>query len=183
MRKGNSTVVIRPEKPQDYAGIHEVYRLVFRREIEARLVENLRASPAFVADLSIVAVGGKNVVGHALFSPVSIEMPYDELPAVALVPIAVRSEYQKQDVFVRMLRQGLKVCNLLGYLCVITVGEPSEYIPLGFMPASRKGLRMSFRIDVGELLVLEIEKILLDGTEGIVKLPPVFDELWEALIC
>jgi putative acetyltransferase len=180
MGKGSSMVVIRPEKPRDYAGVHEVNRLAFRRESEARLIESLRGSPGFVPGLSLVAVGGKNVVGHILFSPVSIETPDGEFPALVMAPMAVRPE-QKEDINFKLMRQGLKECQRLGHRCVVAIGALEDYTRFGFTPAHRMGLRPSFRIPVGDLMVLELTPGALDGVKGTVKFPPVFSELWEAV--
>lgn len=180
MGRGSTTVVIRPEKPQDYAGVHEINRLAFRREGEARLIESLRGAPGFISDLSIVAIGGKNVVGHILFSPVSIETPGGEVPALVLAPMAVRPEYQREDLRERLLRQGLKECQRLGHRCVVATGAPDQLKSFGFSPAQWKGLKPSVRIPEGDLMVLELMPGVLDGVKGTVKFPPVFNELWEA---
>jgi putative acetyltransferase len=180
MGKGSSMVVIRPEKPQDYAGVHEVNRLAFRRESEARLIENLRGSPGYIPELSIVAVGGKNVVGHVLFLLISIETADGEFPALVMAPMAVRPE-QKEDIGVRLMRQGLKECQRLGHRCVVAIGVPEYYTHFGFAPAQRNGLRPSFGVSGGDLMVLELTPGALDGMKGTVKFPPVFSELWEAV--
>jgi putative acetyltransferase len=171
-------VVIRPEKPQDYAGVHEVNRLAFRRESEARLIENLRGSPGFVPELSLVAVGGKNVVGHILFIPICIETPDGDFPALVMAPMAVRPE-QREDIGVRLMRQGLKECQRWGYRCVVAIGVPEYYTHFGFVPAPRRGLRLSFGVSGGDLMVLELTLGALNGVKGTVKFPPVFGELWE----
>lgn len=174
-------VVIRPEKPQDYAGIHEVNRLAFRRESEARLVENLRVSPGFIPELALVAVGGKNVVGYVLLSPVNLETPDGSIPTLALMPMAVRPEFLKEDVGLKLLRHAFKECQRQGYKCVVAVGPPERFAPYGFIPAQRKDLRSLPRIPGGELMVLELETGTLDDTRGTIKFPPLFSELWETV--
>ena len=62
---------IRGERPEDIAAIHEVHELAFGRPAEADLVDALRASRK--ATLSLVAVEDDRIVGHILFSPVTID--------------------------------------------------------------------------------------------------------------
>ncbi len=174
-------VVIRPEKPRDYAGIHEVNRVAFRREGEARLVENLRRTPGFVPELAIVAVGGKNVVGYALFSPVSLTLSGGEISALVLMPIAVRPEYLKEDVDIKLARHGLKECRRQGYRCVVAIGPSAQYARYGFTPAQHIGLRTSSRIPGGELMVFELAPGAFDGITGTLRFPPVYSDLWEAV--
>lgn len=61
-------ITIRPERQEDHAAIGEVNRKAFGRETEARLVENLRRSPSFIPELSLVAVKDGSVLGHILFT-------------------------------------------------------------------------------------------------------------------
>ena len=181
MGKGSRAIVIRPEKPQDYAGVHEINRLAFRRESEARLIEHLRAASGFVPELSLVAVGGKNVAGHALFYPVSIETPDGDLPALALAPMAVRPELKKEDISERLMRQGIRECRRLGYKCIVAMGALETYREFGFVTAKWSGLKPSLRVSGADLMVLELVPGSLDDVRGTVKFPPVFGELWEAV--
>lgn len=56
--------------PADHDAIREVNRPAFGRPNEARLVDAIRESPAFIPELSLVAVRDGRVLGHALFSRV-----------------------------------------------------------------------------------------------------------------
>jgi putative acetyltransferase len=174
-----SAVVIRPEKPQDYAGVHEIHRLAFRRENEARLIESLRLSPGYIPELSIVAFGGKNVVGHILFSPIGIETPYGELPALVMAPLAVRPA-EKENVGEKLLKAGIKECRRRGYACVLAVGAPADYSRFGFVPAHPLGLNPARPIKGGELMALELTPSALEGLTGTVRFPPAYAGLWEA---
>ncbi len=63
-------VEIRPERPDDVAAIRDVNERAFGRQDEARLVDRLRAANKAVT--SLVARDGDQVVGHILFSPVTV---------------------------------------------------------------------------------------------------------------
>ena len=64
-------LVIRPETPKDLAAIRNVNEAAFGSSSEADLVEKLRSRQAYT--LSLVAADGDKVIGHILFSPVTIE--------------------------------------------------------------------------------------------------------------
>jgi hypothetical protein len=62
---------IRPERPEDVASIHRVNELAFETPAEADLVDALwKGADPFV---SLVAVIEDQVVGHILFTTVSVE--------------------------------------------------------------------------------------------------------------
>ena len=65
-------LIVRPEALEDISAIYQVNQLAFDRENEARLVDKLRKEDAVI--LSLVAVLDGKIVGHILFSPVTITM-------------------------------------------------------------------------------------------------------------
>ena len=58
-------VTIRPERPEDAAGIRAVHGAAFPTDTEARLVDRLRAGGQ--ARVSLVAEEDRAIVGHVLF--------------------------------------------------------------------------------------------------------------------
>ena len=64
------TILVRPEDTEDFSQIREVNIAAFGTEEEADLVEALRK--AVVPLISLVAVVDEKVIGHILFSPVTI---------------------------------------------------------------------------------------------------------------
>ncbi len=83
----------RMETSEDIPAIHAVERDAFEREAEADLVDRLRENGA--AFLSWVAEEDGEVLGHVLFSPVTIKMESDEYPALGLGPVAIRPDRQR----------------------------------------------------------------------------------------
>ena len=125
-------IKIQLEKGEYDTAIHEINVLAFGREDEARLVEDLRKSPDFIPELSLVAVKDKMVVGHILFSRIAIQTKTGSFPAMSLAPMAVHPEFQKQGIGSKLVRQGLERCRNLGYKVVIVVGHPNYYPRFGF---------------------------------------------------
>src|SRR5579871_1327540 len=106
---------IRPENARDRDAIREVNEQAFGRPLEAGIVEKVRQSPGFVPDLSLVAEREGQIVGHALFSEVTLEGETASWTVMALGPIAVRPAYQKQGIGGQMIRSGITRATALGY--------------------------------------------------------------------
>ncbi|MFZ2053831.1 MAG: N-acetyltransferase [Candidatus Aminicenantales bacterium] len=170
---------IQPEGPEDAAGIRKVNRLAFGGEAESFLVEEVRRSPGFIPELSLVAVRQARVVGHILFSRIMI-VPYDRpdqpVPALALAPMAVHPDFQKQGIGSALARRGLEVCRELGHEIVVVVGHPAYYPRFGFAPARAMGLEAPFPVPDEAFLAMELMPGALSGVRGMVVYPPAFEE-------
>jgi len=170
-------VVIRPEIKKDYPAIYEVNKLAFRRDAEARLVERLRNSSGFIPELSLVALTGGRVVGHVMFSMISIESPALSVPSLGLAPIAVLPDYQKRGIGSQLVRKGIYEARRLGHKIVIIVGHPAYYPRFGFTPAAEKGLNVPLDVPDEAFMVLELVPGALNGVNGTVKHPPDFEDV------
>ena len=62
--------VIRAETEADFPHIKHINNSAFGRDNEARLVEALRQTDAFIPALSIIAQSQDDVIGHILFYPI-----------------------------------------------------------------------------------------------------------------
>lgn len=74
--------------------IRAINEAAFGRPDEADLVESLRSESAVL--LSLVAELEHRIVGHILFSRVSIETISGPVSAAALAPVAVLPDYQRR---------------------------------------------------------------------------------------
>ena len=169
-------VTIRPERLEDYEAIDQVNRLAFGQDDEARLVRALREADGFDPTLSLVAVRDDRLVGHILFSPVTIATTGGSVSALALAPMAVHPEVQNQGIGSRLVRDGLEVCRRLDHLIVVVVGHPDYYPRFGFTPARARGLEAPFQVPDEAFRVLELIPGALDGVAGMVHYPPAFDD-------
>ena len=168
-------ITIRAEQPADEAAIHEVNALAFGREAEARLVAALRGGDAFVPELSLVAVDDGQVVGHVLLSRVGIEGQAGDGSALALGPIAVRPERQRQGIGSALVRQALDEARRLGYTVVVLIGHPDYYPRFGFGPARARGLESAWPVPDEVFMVRELVPGALAGVCGAVRYAPAFD--------
>jgi putative acetyltransferase len=171
-------MIIRPEQPTDYLAIREVNVLAFdHRENEANLVEAIRRTPEFIPTLSLVAEVDGQVVGHVLFSPIIIDTPHGQVPAISLAPIAVSPQYQNQGIGTALIRHGLGECRRLGHRIVVILGHPDYYPRFSFAPASRWGLQSPWPEAGDAFMALELQPGALEGITGLVCYPPIFDDV------
>ena len=167
-------VVIRPETPQDSAAIRNVNEDAFGSSVEADLVEKLRSRQAYT--ISLVATDGDNVIGHIIFSPVTIESGNTSFAALGLGPMAVLSSYQRKGVGSQLVREGLQECRRLGHEIVVVLGHPDYYPRFGFIPARPRGIKCEFEVPDEARMILELDEGILAGRTGTVKFQPEFQE-------
>ncbi len=177
MNADDAGIVIRSEQSDDHAAIAEVNREAFGQENEARLVAALREAEGFDPQLSLVALRDDAVVGHILFSPIDIVRDSGDVPALALAPMAVRPEFQRQGIGSALVRAGLKACSRAGYRMVVVLGHSDYYPRFGFTPASERGVRAPFEVPDEAFMVLSLVDGGLDDVAGIVRYPAAFSDV------
>jgi putative acetyltransferase len=168
---------IRPEVPGDRESIYRVNQEAFGRESESRLVEALRLGPAFIPGLSLVAVEGSEVVGHILFTRLTVRGEGGTHEALALAPMAVVPAWQRKGIGSALVRRGLEDAREQGHRAVIVLGHPGYYPRFGFRPAQPLGIQSPFEAPVDAFLVLGLQPGVLDGLEGRVEYPPEFNRV------
>jgi putative acetyltransferase len=132
-----------PERKQDEAPIRRVHLDAFRRPAgpddeppEAALVDELRASDAWIPGLSLVAVIESEVVGHVCTTRGQV----DEEPALALGPIGVLVAHQGRGIGTALVRQTLRLSESLGEPLIALLGSDTYYGRFGFEPSTRHGI-------------------------------------------
>lgn len=165
-------VVIRREEPADADAIRDVHDRAFGQPDEGRLVDELRAAGKAVA--SLVAVDGGRVVGHILFSPVSIESADTSWEAVGLAPMAVLPERWRTGIGSRLVERGLEECRRAGYGRVVVLGHAEYYPRFGFVPASRFGVGSDYDVPDEVFMARELEPGAFRGCSGTARFQPEF---------
>jgi putative acetyltransferase len=167
-------VIIRPEEETDHAAVHAVNRAAFETAVEADLVDALRtrAQPL----VSLVAEQDGEVVGHILFSPVSL-VRHAGLRLAGLAPMAVTPAHQRKGIGSALLRAGLDQCRQEGFVALVVLGHPQYYPRFGFAPAARFGIRSEYDVPDDVFMVLELEPGALAGKAGLIKYHDAFSQL------
>lgn len=164
-------VEIRSERPGDEEAIREVNREAFGGVVEADLTDRLREAGQIV--LSLVAVRDHRVIGHILFSPVTME-PEAAASILGLAPMAVLPEMQNRGIGSLLVRAGLEECRRAGHDGVVVLGHPRYYPRFGFTPASRFGLRSEYDVPDDAFMALELRPGAFRNARGTVKYRPEF---------
>jgi putative acetyltransferase len=118
-------VIVRAAGPADHMAIREILLAAFQGPDEADLVEQLRADGD--AAIELVAEQDKRIVGHILFS--RVEAPFR---ALALAPVAVAPERQRQGVGSALIRAGHERARAHRCAAIFVLGDPAYYTRLGY---------------------------------------------------
>lgn len=162
---------IRPESEADRAAVRAVNEAAFETATEADLVEALHRKD--VSLISLVAEVDGRVVGHILFSPVSLAERAD-LNLMGLAPMAVVPDHQRNGIGSALVRQGLERCKDLGSRAVVVVGHAEYYPRFGFVPADRYALRCEYDVPADVFMVAELETGALNGVSGLIRYDDAF---------
>ncbi|MCX5916292.1 MAG: N-acetyltransferase, partial [Deltaproteobacteria bacterium] len=125
------------------------------------------------ATVSLVAEVKGQMVGHILFSPLTVQGA-DDLKAVGLGPMAVIPEHQRRGIGSILIKQGLEDCRRAGIQAVVVLGHPEYYPRFGFRRASSWGLRCEFDAPDEAFMALELIPNVLSGRSGVVNYHAAF---------
>jgi len=164
---------IRRERAEDRRAVREVLIEAFEQSEEADLVDALRESCDHL--VSMVAIDSEQVVGHILFSPVTIDTPSGRIVGMGLAPMAVRPEYQRRGLGKMLVREGIGTLKRRQCPFVIVLGHPDYYPRFGFQPASRIGIHCPWEVPDEAFLILVLDDARMAGVEGIAKYRPELD--------
>jgi putative acetyltransferase len=162
---------IRLEQPEDIAAVHAINQAAFESSLEGDLVDAVRAQAKPI--ISVVADDDGSLVGHILFSPVSLT-GHDELKIMGLAPMAVVPAQQRRGIGSALVREGLERCRRLGYGAVVVLGHPEFYPRFGFVPASRFGVTSEYDVTDDVFMALELTRGVLDGKSGTIRYHAAF---------
>lgn len=165
-------VTVREERPEDRTAIHHLNREAFGQDAEADLVDRLRASGK--ATLSLVAEQDGLVVGHILFSPVTIESAAGDVTIQGLAPMAVLPSHHKQGIGSLLVERAVAMLRASGHRGVVVLGHPEYYPRFGFVPASTFGIRSEYNAPDEAFMALELVPGGLKDCAGLTKFQPEF---------
>jgi len=167
-------IEIRDEAPQDFPAIRNLNVLAFGNPAEALLVDKLRA--ANKAAISRVAILDGRVVGHILFSPITVERAPARFRGLGLAPMSVLPEFQNRGIGSSLVRDSLEMCRQKGYDLVVVLGHLRFYPRFGFTTAKDHGLNNEYDA-VDNFMVIELKEEVLKAVTGLVKYAPEFQDL------
>jgi putative acetyltransferase len=165
-------VRVREEEQRDRESVHALNVAAFETSAEADLVDALREQARPV--LSLVAEEAARIVGHVLFTPVSLSGHADRR-IMGLAPMAVAPERQRKGIGSALVRAGLERCRDLGFGAGMVLGHPSFYPRFGFQPAARFGVACEYDAPAEAFMLVELVPGYLRGASGTVQFHPAFE--------
>lgn len=129
-------MLIRRETDRDTDVIRAITTAAFARgrspgqlPPEAKLIDELRAGPAWLPALSLVAVTpAGETIGHALGTRGHV----GQHPVIALGPLSVRPDRQQNGVGSALMHAVLGAADALGEPLAALLGDPAYYRRFGF---------------------------------------------------
>ena len=166
-------MIIRKETERDYKLTEDLVEEAFKdaeyaSHDEHLLVQRLRKGRAFIPELSLVAEIENKIAGHILFTRMLI-FGSGEFGSLALGPLSVLPEYQRRGIGGKLIREGLKKAEDMGFESIIVVGHKDYYPRFGFGRASKWGIKCRFEVPDEAFMAMELKKDSLKGKSGLIK--------------
>lgn len=161
-------IEIRSEQPGDIDAIREVNQQAFNQGHEGRIVDALREQGA--AMLSLVAVANRLVVGHIMFSPLTV----GPASGAGLGPMAVLPAYQRQGIGTQLVERGLERLTDSGCPFVVVIGHPEFYPRFGFRAAAGYGLTCEWDVPADAFMAVVLKPEFADRLVGLAQYRPEF---------
>ncbi|MEO2145999.1 MAG: N-acetyltransferase [bacterium] len=167
-------VQIRLEEERDRSAVHAVNYSAFETRAEADLVDVLREQA--VPHISLIAEDKGTVIGHIMFSPVSLS-GHPKIRALGLAPMAVTPRRQRQGIGTALVEAGLEHCKRGEFAFAVVLGHPRFYPRFGFRPAGQFGIDSEYEVPSEVFLALELEPGALKEKSGKVRYHAAFNNL------
>ena len=166
------TITIRQERAADAPAIRRVNEEAFGQRDEADIVDALRKNCDDL--LSLVAVDDGEIVGHALWSPATIESGGPVFEGMGLAPVAVLPKCQRKGIGTALINEGIGRLRSQGCRFIIVLGHPGYYPRFGFVPASRHGVKSEWDMPENAFLVLMLDAANASSVHGTARYRPEF---------
>jgi putative acetyltransferase len=168
------------EDPSEVANISNVVATAFGSDVEAALVDAIRASPEYVPEWSLIAERDGRVVGHVMISYAQL-VDGDRNQRVAMLsPLAVVPEVHGEGIGSALVRTACELADAAGEPFIVLEGSPTYYRRFGFEHAAPLGIEIPLPSwapsEAGQVLRL---RSWTPEVRGAVVYPPAFDGVTE----
>lgn len=163
-------MLIRSHDQSELPEVLEVTALAFAEEPEVvDLVRELVDDTSFIPSLSLVAEDEGRIIGHAMFTRARVLGERAELPVLALAPVSVVPERQREGVGAKLITEGISRAKAMREQAVVVLGHPDYYSRFGFKPAMPFGILPPHPVELESAwMALELERASLGGIHGVV---------------
>lgn len=168
-------LVIRDQQPDEVPAIRTVLLAAFPTAEEADLVDRLREHcPSY---LGLVALDSDAVVGHVVFTPVTLQTARGIVEGYGLAPLAVHPDHQRRGIGAALVEEGIRRLRAGGCPFVVVLGHPEYYPRFGFVPASRHGVRCQWEQVPDEAFMILVFGRAGLASGGVARYRPEFEPL------
>ncbi|WP_312922853.1 GNAT family N-acetyltransferase [Empedobacter brevis] len=174
-------IIIRKESENDHKIVFDLIKKAFENEVysdhkEQFLVERLRKSVSFIAELALVAEVENKIVGYILLTKIVIGNNRKQTESLALAPVAVLPEFQGKGVGSNLITFAHKKAKELNYQSIILLGHPDYYPKFGYEKACNFGISLPFDVPEENCMAIELQENSLKDSAGMVVYPSAFYE-------
>jgi putative acetyltransferase len=167
-------LIIREEVPVDIPAIRKVNERAFNQPQEAGIVDELRKKCAGL--LSLVAEDDGVIIGHVLFSPVTVAADPGGVVGMGLAPMAVVPQRQREGVGSVLVVRGLELLKAKRCPFVVVLGHADYYPRFGFVPASTFGIKCQWEGVPDDVFMARVfSDEILKKINGVVRYRREFD--------
>ena len=141
-------VIIRDAKNY-LPGILDVHRQAFggqKGEVISKLVGSLLEDETAKPVYSLAAIEQDTVIGHVLFTRVTIVGGGKNFSGQILAPLAVLPDWQKRSVGTQLVKTGIEILKKDGVGIIFVLGHPGYYPRCGFTPVGKHGFEAPYTI-------------------------------------
>lgn len=167
---------VRPERADDFDEIRRVVAAAFGSDVEAELVDLIRASEHYIPELSLVAELDGEIVGHVMISRAHLVDGSRRHVAHTMAPVAVAPDHQRRGVGSALIRRGIELADEMRLPLILLEGSPKYYPRFGFEHSVQFGIHF----DLPEWAPAEAAQVRRltaydPDIRGRVEYPPAFD--------
>lgn len=153
-----NAMTIRKEQKEDYEEITKLVKNSFSSAEhtdgdEHNLVQRLRTSNDYIPEITLVAVVDNKIVGYIMFSHILI----GSSRAIALAPLAVLPEYQRQGIGKSLIKEAHKIASQSGFEVSVVLGSPYYYSKFGYEPAIRYNIYAPFDVPDEYFMIAKLQ--------------------------
>ncbi len=168
-----SEIQVRKENADDIRAIDVVHLSAFEGDEEVGLINALRDSSGFVADLSLVAEFNGRIVGHILLTRIHLLQGKEQKNILALAPMAVVPSQSHRGIGSDLVQASIDKAKALNHGAIVVIGHPDFYRRFGFRQAKDLDLETNITVSNDLVTVLELQQDALSGG-GTVIYPSLF---------